>query len=164
MSSSWPFFRPLAQRSKISLVASTSIFTQRFAKSLVPLSGGIPLDGSFPDLVCQRLPLVEAAHPLPPSLAAFTALAFDGKKLQRVLHRLKPMRGLHGTIFGGKRPVVQDRATRQAVADGETAAIGGVVASVDEGGHAEAAARTKTASQVAKRPRFGGQDPPRPPS
>jgi hypothetical protein len=66
------------------------------------------------------------AQPLPASLQSFWALAFDGKKLKHVLHRLKPLRGLKGNVFGGKLLVVQDMATQQAVAieaaaDGETA-------------------------------------------
>jgi hypothetical protein len=68
----------------------------------------------------------KVARPLPASLQAFWALAFDGKKLKHVLHRLKPLRGLKGNIYGGKLLVVQDMATAQAVAiaavaDGETA-------------------------------------------
>jgi hypothetical protein len=66
------------------------------------------------------------ANPLPPSLASFRLLAFDGKKLKYVAKRLKPLRRLKGNIFGGKLLVVQDLATQQAVAaaavpDGEAA-------------------------------------------
>jgi hypothetical protein len=59
---------------------------------------------------------VPAVHPLPASLAGFWVLAFDGKKLKYVAHRLKPLRGLKGNIYGGKLLVVQDLATQQAVA------------------------------------------------
>jgi hypothetical protein len=69
---------------------------------------------------------VPAVDPLPASLAEFWTLAFDGKKLKYVAHRLKPLRGLKGNIYGGKLLVVQDLATQQAVAaqaaeDGEVA-------------------------------------------
>jgi len=81
------------------------------------------------DAVSARLRMVAPAviaQPLPASLRSFWALAFDGKKLKHVLHRLKPLRGLKGNVFGGKLLVVQDMATEQAVAieavaDGETA-------------------------------------------
>ena len=63
---------------------------------------------------------------MPPSLAGFRALAFDGKKLKYVVKRLKPLRGLKGNVYGGKLLIVQDMATGQAVAaeaavDGEAA-------------------------------------------
>jgi len=92
------------------------------------------------DAAAARLREVTPAvsHPLPASLGAFWALCFDGKKLKHVLHRLKPLRGLKGKVFGGKLLVAQDMATRQAVAleadeDGETAdnpLVPGVVARV----------------------------------
>lgn len=56
------------------------------------------------------------AHELPKSLDAFWVLGFDGKKIKYVAQRLKPLRGLKGEIYGGKLLVVQDLATRQAVA------------------------------------------------
>jgi hypothetical protein len=64
--------------------------------------------------------------PLPESLAEFRVLAFDGKKIKHVAKRLKPLRGLKGTVLGGKLLVVQDGGTGQALvveatADGETA-------------------------------------------
>jgi hypothetical protein len=66
------------------------------------------------------------ANPLPPSLADFWTLGFDGKKLKYVAKKLKSLRGLKGNVFGGKLLVVQDLATQQAVAvsavmDGEAA-------------------------------------------
>jgi hypothetical protein len=56
------------------------------------------------------------AHPLPKAFDAFWTLGFDGKKIKYVAQRLKPLRGLKGEIYGGKLLVVQDLATRQAVA------------------------------------------------
>jgi Transposase DDE domain len=92
------------------------------------------------DSAAARLREVAPAvsHPMPASLGSFWALCFDGKKLKHVLHRLKPLRGLKGKVFGGKLLVVQDMATRQAVTleadeDGETAdnpLVPGVVARV----------------------------------
>ena len=66
------------------------------------------------------------ANPLPASVAAFWCLGFDGKKIKYVAKKLKPLRGLKGSLFGGKLLVVQDMATQQAVvaaaaADGEGA-------------------------------------------
>jgi hypothetical protein len=39
---------------------------------------------------------------LPPSLAALTVVAFDGKKIKRAAKRLKALRGLPGKMLGGK--------------------------------------------------------------
>jgi hypothetical protein len=86
----------------------------------VPL--GLSL-GFFADAT-DRLRAVAAAagtHPLPASLAGFRVLAFDGKKIKYVAQRLKPLRGLKGDVYGGKLLVVQDLATRQAVAAAATA-------------------------------------------
>jgi hypothetical protein len=81
----------------------------------------VPLElsiGLFAEAACRLRAVgsVPAVDPLPASLADFWALAFDGKKLKYVAHRLKPLRGLKGNIFGGKLLVAQDLATQQAVA------------------------------------------------
>jgi len=55
------------------------------------------------------------AHPLPQTMASFWVLGFDGKKLKYVAHRLQPLRGLQGSIYGGKLLTVQDLATQQAI-------------------------------------------------
>jgi hypothetical protein len=70
--------------------------------------------------------LPTVVHPWPATLADFRPLAFDGKKLKYVAKLLKPLRGLKGTVLGGKLLVVQDMRTQQAVAfepaaDGEAA-------------------------------------------
>ncbi len=80
--------------------------------------------GLFADAAARLRDVAPAvvAHPLPASVDAFRVLAFDGKKLTYVARRLKPLRGLRGHIYGGKLLVVQDLATRHAVAaeaDGE---------------------------------------------
>jgi hypothetical protein len=70
----------------------------------------------------QVLPI--AQDPLPSSLGSFDVLAFDGKKLKYVAKRLKPLRSIWGRVLGGKLLVVQNVATKlalafQANADGE---------------------------------------------
>jgi hypothetical protein len=40
--------------------------------------------------------------PVPPSLAAFQVIVFDGKKLKRLAKRLKPVRAVSGKLLGGK--------------------------------------------------------------
>ncbi len=64
---------------------------------------------------------VPDANPLPPSVAAFRVLAFDGKKIKHVAKRLRPLRGLNGTVSGGKLLVVQDVGSGRAVAFEATA-------------------------------------------
>ena len=91
----------------------------------------VPLElslGLFADTAAQLRTVGSSAvtNPLPMSFATFWVLGFDGKKLKYVVKRLKPLRGLKGTIIGGKLLVVQDLATQQAVAvqavaDGEAA-------------------------------------------
>jgi hypothetical protein len=88
--------------------------------------GRIPLGLSlgFFAAAAERLQAVAApvvANPLPGSLAAFRVLGFDGKKVKYVAKRLKPLRGLKGDVYGGKLLVVQDLATRQAIAAAATA-------------------------------------------
>jgi Transposase DDE domain len=87
----------------------------------------------------QRLSQVlPATHdPLPRSLRSFTVLAFDGKKLKYVAKRLKPLRAVRGGVLGGKLLVVQNVATKLAVAvqahaDGEAADNGLVEGAVEQ--------------------------------
>ena len=93
--------------------------------------GRVPIDlslGLFAESA-TRLRTVAApvvVNPLPTSLTAFWTPGFDGKKIKYVAQRLQPLRGLKGDLYGGKLLVVQDLATRQAVAaqavaDGEAA-------------------------------------------
>jgi hypothetical protein len=56
------------------------------------------------------------AEPVPASLAAFTPLAFDGKKIKYVARRLRPARSVRGRVIGGKILVAEDVRTGLAVA------------------------------------------------
>jgi IS4 transposase len=63
---------------------------------------------------------------VPQSLAEFTPLAFDGKKIKKVAKRLKAVRQVRGQVLGGKLLVAEDVRTGLAVAmaadpDGEAA-------------------------------------------
>jgi hypothetical protein len=91
----------------------------------------VPLElslGLFTEAAARLRSVAAAAvvQAVPASLSAFWVLGFDGKKIKYVARRLGPLRGLRGEIYGGKLLVVQDLATRQAVAaaavaDGEAA-------------------------------------------
>ena len=56
------------------------------------------------------------AEPVPISLAAFTPLAFDGKKIKQVARRLGALRKVRGQVVGGKILVAEDVRTGLAVA------------------------------------------------
>lgn len=56
------------------------------------------------------------AEPVPASLAAFTPLAFDGKKIKEVARRLRPLRAVRGQVLGGKILVAEEVGTGLAVA------------------------------------------------
>lgn len=56
------------------------------------------------------------AEPVPASLAAFTPVGFDGKKIKHVARRLKSVRGVRGQVLGGKILVAEDVRTGLAVA------------------------------------------------
>lgn len=64
---------------------------------------------------------VPEANRVPPSVVAFRVLAFDGKKIKHVAKRLRPLRGLNGTVIGGKLLVVQDVGSGRALAFEATA-------------------------------------------
>jgi hypothetical protein len=111
---------------KAKAAGSVKASVQAFYGKLRRLPIGLSL-GLF-DTASARLRMVGslADNPLPASLADFWVLGFDGKKLKYVAHKLKELRDLKGNIFGGKLLVVQDMATKQAlaveaVADGEAA-------------------------------------------
>lgn len=63
-----------------------------------------------------RLVFPPVAQALPPSLAGFQVVAFDGKKIKAVARRLKPLRRLKGQFLGGKLLVGLHLNTRLAVA------------------------------------------------
>lgn len=74
----------------------------------------IPLDLSMAVLSvgAERLrPVVPEDRPaavLPKSLEGLHAIVFDGKKIKKAAKRLKPLRGLPGTLLGGKLLVALD--------------------------------------------------------
>src|SRR5262249_34517235 len=62
---------------------------------------------------------------VPSSVQEFAVLVVDGKTIKRVAKRLKPLRGRHGGVLGGKAVVALELASGLAVAmatapDGET--------------------------------------------
>lgn len=106
-----------------SLQASIQALYGKLRRVPIPLSLGL---FSAASARLQQVGSPVVAQPLPPSLAAFWVLGFDGKKLKYVRKMLKALRGLKGNVLGGKLLVVQDLATQQAVAveavaDGEAA-------------------------------------------
>jgi hypothetical protein len=91
---------------RVPISLSTGLFTEAAAR----------LQGLGPSVVAQALP---------PSVTSFRVLGFDGKKLKYVAKRLQPLRGLQGSIYGGKLLTVQNLATQhvvgvEACADGAT--------------------------------------------
>jgi len=69
------------------------------------------------------------AEALPACLAAFAVLAFDGKKIKKVAHRLTAARAVRGQVLGGKLLVAEDLRTGLAVGlaadpDGEASDLG----------------------------------------
>jgi Transposase DDE domain len=57
-----------------------------------------------------------ATVPVPPWVQAFAVVVLDGKAIKRVAKRLKPRRGRHGGVLGGKALVALELATGLAVA------------------------------------------------
>ena len=84
----------------------------KLARIPITLSNGLLLEAT------QRLRLILPAvrPPAPASLAGFTRLAIDGKKLKHVAKRLKVTRGVGGAVLGGKVAVALDLETGLAVA------------------------------------------------
>jgi IS4 transposase len=56
------------------------------------------------------------AEAVPDSLAGFTPLAFDGKKIKKVARRLQAVRSVRGHVLGGKILVAEDLRTGLAAA------------------------------------------------
>lgn len=56
------------------------------------------------------------AEPVPASLAGFTPIAFDGKKIKSVARRLCAVRSVRGQVIGGKILVAEEVRTGLAVA------------------------------------------------
>jgi hypothetical protein len=94
------------------LQASFQAAYGKLARVPLSLSQGFLFEAS------SRLRLVfpPVDQPLPPSLAAFQVIAFDGKKIKEVARRLKPLRRLKGQFLGGKLLVGLHRNTNLALA------------------------------------------------
>lgn len=90
-----------------------------------------------------------AREAVPDSLAAFTPLAFDGKKIKKVARRLRAVRPVRGHVVGGKVLVAEDIRTGLAAAleadpDGEASdltLLPGLLARARRGGRAAAVGR-----------------------
>jgi Transposase DDE domain len=95
------------------LSASVKAAYDKIARLPVALSAALLTDGTarLRDLVPDSV-----AEPVPASLAAFTPLAFDGKKIKQVARRLRPVRSVRGQVIGGKLLVAEDVRIRLAVA------------------------------------------------
>jgi Transposase DDE domain len=95
------------------LPASVKAAYDKVARLPVGLSAAL-----LTEATARLRPLLPAApaEPVPDSLAAFTPVAFDGKKVKYVARRLKPVRAVRGQILGGKLLVAEDVRTGLAVA------------------------------------------------
>jgi len=95
------------------LTASIKAAYDKIARVPTNLSAALLTEGT------ARLRAVLPAslsEPVPASLAAFTPLAFDGKKIKYVARRLKATRSVRGQVLGGKLLVAEDVRTGLAVA------------------------------------------------
>lgn len=105
------------------LQASIKAAYDKVARTPIAVSTALLTEGT------QRLrELLPASfvEDVPASLAAFTPLAFDGKKIKKVAKRLQAVRRVRGQVLGGKLLVAEDVRTGLAVAmaadpDGEAA-------------------------------------------
>lgn len=95
------------------LSASVKAAYDKLARLPIAVSTALLTDGTarLRDLLPESL-----AEPVPASLAAFTPLAFDGKKIKYVARRLRPVRAVRGQVIGGKILVAEDVRTGLAVA------------------------------------------------
>lgn len=95
------------------LPASVKAAYDKVARMPIAVSAALLTDGTAR---LRDLWPASAAEAVPPSLAAFTPIAFDGKKIKQVAKRLKPLRSVRGQVLGGKILVAEDVRTRLAVA------------------------------------------------
>ena len=95
------------------LSASVKAAYDKIARLPIELSAALLTEGTarlrglLPDAL---------AEPVPASLAAFTPVAFDGKKIKEVARRLRPLRSVRGQVIGGKILVAEDVRAGLAVA------------------------------------------------
>jgi hypothetical protein len=95
------------------LPASLKAVYEKIGHMPPPLSAALLTDGT----VRLRALLPDSvAEAVPPSLATFTPLAFDGKKIKQVARRLRAVRAVRGQVIGGKILVAEDVRTGLAVA------------------------------------------------
>ncbi len=108
--------------------------------SRIPLEVSMALLGAGAERLGPLIPADRPAGVLPASLREFRVTAFDGKKVKGAAKRLKPLRGLPGTLLGGKLLVALDLVSglvieMQVDADGErndVPLVPGLVARVRE--------------------------------
>jgi hypothetical protein len=95
------------------LSASIKAVYDKIARMPTDLSAALLTEGT-----ARLRPLLPAGSgaPVPASLAAFTPLAFDGKKIKYVARRLSAVRSVRGQVIGGKILVAEDVRTGLAVA------------------------------------------------
>lgn len=95
------------------LSASIRAVYDKVARMPIPLSAALLTDGTAR---LRALLPDSLAEPVPASLAAFTPLAFDGKKIKEVARRLRALRSVRGQVIGGKILVAEDVRSGLAVA------------------------------------------------
>jgi hypothetical protein len=95
------------------LTASIKAVYDKIAGVPPPLSAALLTDGTA--RLRSLLP-ASLAEPVPATLASFTPLAFDAKKIKYVARRLKAARAVRGHVIGGKILVAEDVRTGLAVA------------------------------------------------
>jgi hypothetical protein len=95
------------------LSASVKAAYDKIARLPIDLSAALLTDGTTR---LRALLPASLSEPVPPSLAAFTPLAFDGKKIKEVARRLHALRSVRGQVVGGKILVAEDVRTGLAVA------------------------------------------------
>jgi len=95
------------------LKASLKAAYDKIAHTPVALSAALLTEGTA--RLRELLP-ESFAEDVPKSLAEFTPLTFDGKKIKKVAKRLKAVRKVRGQVLGGKLLVAEDVRTGLAVA------------------------------------------------
>jgi hypothetical protein len=84
--------------------------------SRLPLNVSLAILAEGAERLRGILPSGRAAVELSKSLEAFRVIVFDGKKIKNAAKRLKPLRGLPGTLLGGKLLVALDLLSGLAMA------------------------------------------------
>ena len=84
--------------------------------SRIPLSVSMGLLAEGTERLGGILPSSHSAIVLSKSLGAFRVIVFDGKKIKNAAKRMKSLRGLPGTLLGGKLLVALDLSSGLAMA------------------------------------------------